>query len=291
MIKLLITAFITSVFAQGISGDPLVLDVIKKQTQLCRNNNPRNCIKPIIGKASEIKAIEINILSAEQITITTYNKNGTATDLEKEYSFKITGDRINSLIDVDLEINTSIASGKFLENACSKNDKFACFYLGNELLNKGNEKKGFNLLQKTCESGLIEACQTLLNAPKFAKNEKSQEATLKQMCKLKSFESCNLLGISNITKGKGQDNIIDLVNQCKLGNSISCLLSGQIFIQENPKEALNMLRIGCQLQDGPDICYLLGLINNKINRPDEAKELFMDSCKRGFQPACSPEKL
>ncbi len=288
MIALLISIFISTSYSQGLSGDPVVIQAIKQNISICRNGNLRNCIKPMQNSASSIKAIEINVLSAEKVTITTYNENGQLADLEKDYSLKIVGDREKSLIDVDLEINNT-ASDQSLQYACKKNDILACNYYGQRLLDKSKIKEAIKLLKSKCDSNSIQPCITLFNHPKLDKDLSLKKYALTKLCNLKQYDFCNILGADLILTNKGHNLIIELVDSCKNGSSAGCLLSSQIFITENPREALKLLKMGCDQYENQDICYLLASIYSQIKKPNEANEFLKMSCLKGYSVACSNE--
>lgn len=100
--KLLLIILLTDVFAQQMSNDPLVLQVIRENRQICRNAFPPVCIKPINKIGTNIKAMEIALTGTTKVNITLYDKNGIPHDLEPENQIQFKG--IDDTFDADIAI-------------------------------------------------------------------------------------------------------------------------------------------------------------------------------------------
>lgn len=106
------------------SEDKVIKEVISQNRQMCRNNSPHNCIKPINIKDSKVKALEIKINGTESFSMTTYDKYGKPVDLENKYQFKVTGTRVPPTLDVSIEPVNSVKKVEKVEaNASSSKEK------------------------------------------------------------------------------------------------------------------------------------------------------------------------
>lgn len=100
--KLFIVLLLTNVFAQQMSNDPLILQAIRENRQICRNTFPPVCIKPINKSGTDIKAMEIALTGTTKVNITLYDKNGIPHDLEPENQIQFKG--VDDTFDADISI-------------------------------------------------------------------------------------------------------------------------------------------------------------------------------------------
>ncbi|WP_417335343.1 hypothetical protein [Halobacteriovorax marinus] len=86
----------------SVSADDVVKFVITNQKVVCRNGQPTNCIKPINVTGSNIKALEIKVLSKTQAQFITYDINGKPADMGKDYNLYLKATRVPARIDADI---------------------------------------------------------------------------------------------------------------------------------------------------------------------------------------------
>ena len=274
-----------SAFAQQMSGDPFVQQVIKNKIQACRYGNPRNCIKPVNLPGSKVKAVEIRILSANQVQFTTYDQLGTPVDVEKDFNLRVNSDKQKSMIDVELEIKPT-ASDLSLRKFCEQKYMLACLLQSERLLST-NENIAKSQIIKMCDVGMMDACLLILDHKSFSKSVADKKNALRRLCNNKQYSYCAMFAYVSKEDKKDFEVISELIEGCTKSSLSSCLALSSVFEKENPKESVRSLELGCNLPSGGEVCYYLATILAQSNKMDKSKEFFKKACTKGISLACN----
>ena len=270
------------------SGDPAIINVIKTGKAACRNNNPRNCLKPINVPGSKIKALEINVSSTSSVSFSTYDGFGAPTDLEPSFNLKVLAQREPAIIDANVELREDLSEGT-LDSLCNLKNGLACYQLGNKLLSQNETKKSLRYYNAGCELGISESCSKI--AEYFFREKKSSEAikVLKKSCEASEGKTCLKLGIAYMDDKKVNEALDVFMKSCKTTLE-GCFLLGEVFAKENPIESLNSYMKGCAFPNGGSLCYLAASILARSEKPEsreKAIEYFNLSCAKKYLPGCS----
>ena len=287
MIILYFYLLITSVFAQQMSGDPLIVRAIKENIPTCRNSNPRNCIRPVNQPGSKIKAIEINVQSKESVSFTTYDMNGVPTDVEPNFSIKVMAQREPAIIDANIQVKAD-ASSDDLVKLCDLRNAEACFNLGKRRLDEKKEKEAIDLLAKSCNLNYIDACKFLSSFFLKKKDIRLVSKFIQVSCNLKDQKSCLQLGIIYMSEQKVNEALDIFLPACNT-SAEGCFFLGEVFEKENPISSLNAYEKGCNFQNGAALCYLAASILDKSVKSEsrvKARSLYDLSCNKGYRQAC-----
>lgn len=278
------------------SGDAIIVKAIKDNVPTCRDNNPRNCIKPVNQPGSKVRAIEINIHSKETVSFTTYDATGTPVDIEPAFSIKVLAQKEPALIDANIEIKPDAPANDLLK-FCKLNNSQACLVLGTGLLKEKKEKEAISLLTRACKLKSIDSCKILSSFYFNQKNKVLFQKYIQTACALKDQKSCSQLGLAQMNDGKTNQAVITLLEACK-SSAEGCFLLGELFSKENLKESLRAYIKGCNFPNGASLCYLSASILDKISNDQKnfpssgfQYELTLDSayqiaCSKGYQKAC-----